>query len=57
MYKVCGKSVVEKTTGRVIEIYKTISRAKEVCQSLNEGAGFQGWTPDFFCTKKRGVKI
>lgn len=57
MYKVCGKSVVEKTTGRVIEIYNTISRAKEVCQSLNEGAGFQGWTPDFFCTKKRGVKI
>ena len=56
MYYTEDRKVIEKATGRVIEICRNIAKAKQICGKLNAGSGFNGWTPDFFLTKKRGVK-
>lgn len=60
MYYVKDMAVIEKNTEQVIQQYDREDKANEVCRNLNLGAGFQGWTPTFFCNvahKKRGAKI
>ena len=41
-------NVVEKDTDLVIRACKNEQEARELCRSLNLGAGFDGWTPMFF---------
>lgn len=44
-------SIIEVTTGLCIERFtnKALTQAKEFCERLNNGAGFQGYTPPFIC--------
>lgn len=44
-------SIVENETERIVDTSKSEKKARNVCRNLNLGAGFQGWTPDFFCSK------
>lgn len=40
--------IIEKDTDLVIRQVKEESRAREICRTLNLGAGFNGFTPAFF---------
>lgn len=55
MYKVStnGKSwwVVELPTGSTIKEFTNSQLAYAFCKDLNDGHGFEGWTPDFFLKK------
>jgi hypothetical protein len=50
-YKIESKhglyKVIEKDTGHIIGIYPTSIKAQIIKTALNNGAGFDGWTPDF----------
>ena len=51
--------VVENTqyeNNRPVKSCKTKGAAHELATKLLEGAGFQGWTPDFFLDKKKKAK-
>jgi hypothetical protein len=50
-YKVIGDSIVEKGTDLVVYKTSVIEEAMRLCRSLNLGAGFNGFTPSFFCLK------
>lgn len=41
--------VVEKDTQLVVRSVRREKVARELCRDLNLGAGFNGWTPRFFC--------
>jgi hypothetical protein len=41
--------VAEKATGHLIRIYDDKVKATKLCQFLNNGGGFNGWTPAFIC--------
>ena len=41
-------SVVECDTGITVFLTEKKALAEEICQSLNRGSGFQGFTPNFF---------
>lgn len=47
--------IVEKDTDLVIRVLKVEKEAREMCRSLNLGAGFGGFTPEFF-TKSNSSK-
>lgn len=40
--------VKENKTGQIIESFKNFNEARKFMVSLNKGAGFNGWTPNFF---------
>lgn len=40
--------VVEVNTGHTIRSGLSVDKARELCRSLNFGAGFDGFTPSFF---------
>jgi len=40
--------IVEKDTDQIIEKIKDERKARDICRSLNLGAGFNGYTPAFF---------
>lgn len=47
--------IIEKDTELTI-ISKTNEReANKLCRSLNLGAGFNGFTPNFFCYEYKGI--
>jgi hypothetical protein len=46
--------VVETTTNQVIRTLPS-DKARELCRSLNFGAGFDGWTPAFFLEKNANI--
>lgn len=56
MYKILDNSIVETDTGRILQTYTSVSAASRVCNDLNSGAGFQGWTPGFFCADDESQK-
>lgn len=41
--------IVEKESDFVLKTTDDESIAKKLCRSLNLGAGFNGYTPQFFC--------
>jgi hypothetical protein len=43
--------VDEKRTQNVVAMSRTYDQAKALAQKLNDGAGFDGWTPYFFAAK------
>jgi hypothetical protein len=51
-YKIESKNglykVIEKDTGHIIGIYSNSIKAQIAKTALNGGAGFDGWTPEFF---------
>ena len=49
-------SVVEQTTDTVVYQAKKREQAKQICSKLNNGSGFQGFTPSFF-TKEATIKF
>ena len=40
--------VIEKDTGHIVTSSDAEKTARTQCRSLNLGAGFNGWTPEFF---------
>ena len=40
--------VIELSTGHIIMKNQPIAKARELTRRLNFGAGFAGWTPEFF---------
>ena len=44
-----GYKIVEKDTQHVVDRVVKEKPARELCRDLNLGAGFAGWTPEFFC--------
>lgn len=49
-------SVVEKGTDLVIKTTSVQKEARDLCRSLNLGAGFDGWTPEFFTYVYKDLK-
>lgn len=51
-YKVVGSEngfdILEKETNVIIDLKYKESKARDVCRKMNLGAGFNGFTPDFF---------
>lgn len=43
-----GYTIVERDTGHIIGLYSSSTKAQIVKCILNSGAGFDGWTPEFF---------
>ncbi len=43
--------IEEKRTQNVIAVNRTYDNAKALSKKLNEGAGFDGWTPYFFASE------
>lgn len=43
--------VVEQQTGHHVWETKNEAAARSRCRDLNLGAGFDGWSPEFFCKK------
>lgn len=43
--------VKENTSNVTIELGLSYDVAKTLCKTLNQGAGFDGWTPPFFAVK------
>lgn len=44
-----GKNdIIEKDTNMVIHSSTDYNESRNICRSLNLGAGFQGFTPSFF---------
>jgi hypothetical protein len=52
-YKVIKKGrqfgIVEIGSNYTISWFRTKKQASDVCTQLNQGTGFNGWTPLFFC--------
>lgn len=46
-----GFDIEEKTTYNILELGYSSRKAKELCNKLNQGYGFSGWTPSFFTCK------
>lgn len=44
-------NVIEKDTKQIIVSYEDQKEARQICRSLNLGAGFNGYTPPFFLAK------
>ena len=44
--------IVEKDTDMRIVLRTSKERATNICKNLNKGAGFNGFTPDFFASNK-----
>jgi hypothetical protein len=40
--------VIEKQTDQTIKTFEKNYEAYKLCNKLNAGAGFEGWTPTFF---------
>lgn len=40
--------VIEQDTGHIIGSYPSAIKAQIIKTALNNGAGFDGWTPEFF---------
>lgn len=49
-------NIVEKDTGLSIWEETTKEAAKRICRQLNLGAGFNGFTPEFFTYEYKEVK-
>lgn len=49
--------VVEITTGQTIKSEIPAPEARELCRSLNFGAGFDGFTPAFFLEKCKALRF
>lgn len=47
--------VVEINTGQTIKTTIPVPEARELCRSLNFGAGFDGKTPAFFLENCKGL--
>jgi len=43
-----GFDIVEKNTETTLQLSYNNAKAKSICESLNSGSGFDGWTPSFF---------
>lgn len=41
--------IVEKDNNLIVKTTSDESEARKLCRSLNLGAGFNGFTPSFFC--------
>jgi hypothetical protein len=41
----------EKRTQNVVAVNRTYDQAKAMAKKLNNGAGFDGWTPYFFASE------
>lgn len=41
-------SVIENQTGQIIDSFSKVDNAREIAKKLNNGLGFDGWTPNFF---------
>ena len=41
--------IIEKDNNLIIKTTSDESEARKLCRSLNLGAGFNGFTPPFFC--------
>jgi hypothetical protein len=50
--KEIGYDILEKETDVVIKLQSHEEIAHNICRKLNLGAGFDGWTPDFFANFK-----
>ena len=48
-------SVVEKETEHVVYSVGHVEPANRMCRDLNLGAGFAGWTPNFFVNQRTKV--
>lgn len=46
--------VLEKTTKTHLNFGFKHKKAEQICEMLNEGSGFNGWTPIFFTTHMKG---
>lgn len=46
-----GFDLIEETTKTVLELKYTNKKVAELCNLLNNGSGFDGWTPSFFSHK------
>lgn len=42
-------SVYEIPSKEIVITYRTLKKAKEITNKLNNGCGFNGWTPTFLC--------
>lgn len=47
-YKIIGDAVIELPTEQVIAFFDDKKEAINVCNFLNSGGGFDGFTPAFF---------
>lgn len=52
-YRYDKNKVIENFTKLIIKVCKTKPDAKNICDKLNSGTGFQGNTPFFFVYKKQ----
>lgn len=50
-YKIKGNSVIETTTNQIIKTFRSKRDAIGLCNLLNSGSGFNGFTPSFFVIK------
>ena len=50
--------IAEKSTYNNLELSYSMRKANTLCDKLNKGYGFDGWTPPFFSSKlnKKGSK-
>ena len=50
--------IAESTTYNILELNYSMRKANVLCDKLNQGYGFDGWTPSFFSSKlnKKGSK-
>ena len=49
-------AIRENTTNQLINTVLTKEKAKEICSKLNNGSGFNGYTPSFI-TKKLNISF
>lgn len=50
-YKIKGNSVIEIATDQTIKTLRNKRDAISLCNLLNSGSGFNGFTPSFFVIK------